>query len=90
MAKGSLVAHRQTQHGVEKWGLGQEGEEEAGENNPGTYRMSFPAKAGPRTFPVEGFSGRVSTRMAMRVHFWHRNIGYTVVILEEFKLPHPQ
>ena len=30
LEKGSLVAHRQTQYGVEKGGLGQEGEEEAG------------------------------------------------------------
>ena len=52
MAKGSLVAHRQTQHGVAKGRLGQEGKEEAGGDEPRTYRMAFPAKAGPRPRPV--------------------------------------
>ena len=28
-------------------------------------------------------------RTAMRVHFWHRHVRDTVVILEEGKLPHP-
>ena len=26
----------------------------------------------------------------MRVHFWHRNVRDTVVILEEGNLPHPR
>ena len=48
VAKGSLVAHRQTQHGVEKSRLGQEGNEAAGGDNRRTYRMVSPTKAGPR------------------------------------------
>ena len=49
IAKGSLVTHRQTQNGVEKWGFGSEGNEADGGNNHKTYRMVFPAKSGTRT-----------------------------------------
>ena len=52
IAKGSLVAHRQTQHGVPKGGLGPEGDEVDGGNDPRTYTTLFPAKVGPRPFPV--------------------------------------
>ena len=90
LAKGSLVAHRQTQHGMEKRGLGQEGDEEAGGDEPRTYRMVFPTKAGTRTCPVEGCSGWASTRAEMRVHFWHRHVRDNVVILKEGNPPHPR
>ena len=76
------MAHRQTHHGVEIGGLVQEVDKEAGGDNPRTYRMVFPAKEVPRPCPVEGCSGRASTRTAMRVHFWHQHLKYTVVILE--------
>ena len=46
--KGFLVVHRQNQHRVAKGGLGQEGDEEAGGDEPSTYMIAFPAKAGPR------------------------------------------
>ena len=82
MAKGSLVVHRQNQHSVEKLSLGQEGNKEAGREEPRTYRMAFPEKAGPRPFPVEGCSGR-------GVYFWNRHVRDTVVILEEVNSPHP-
>ena len=36
---------------------------------------------------MAGFPGRVETRAAMRVHFVHRNILDTGVILEEGKFP---
>ena len=68
LMKGSLVAHRRIHHGVAKWGLGQEGDEEEGGDDPRTYRMAFPAKAGPMPCPVEGCSGRALTRIVMRVH----------------------
>ena len=64
----SLVAHLQNQHGVAKGRLGQEFNEEAGGNKPRTYRMTFPAKDGPRPCPVEGCSGWASTWTDMRVH----------------------
>ena len=89
LTNGSLVAHRQTQHSVVKGGLWQEAEEEFGGDGPRTYRMAFPAKAGPRPGPVEGCSGRASTQTAMMVHLWNRHVRDTVVILEEGKLPHP-
>ena len=90
LTRGSLAAHLQTQHVVAKGGLGQEGNKEGGGNNLRTLRMEFSAKEGPRTFPVEGCSGRLATRTSMRIHFWHRHIWDTVVILEEGNLPHPR
>ena len=69
LAKGSLVAHRQTQNGVEKRGLGQEGEKGARGDEP--MNLAFPEKSGPRPCPVEGCSGRAATQMEMRVHFWY-------------------
>ena len=41
-------------------------------------------------FPVAGCPGRVDTRTAMRVHFVHRHVLDTVVILEEGNFPHPR
>ena len=90
MPKGSLVMHCQTQHGMARGGLGPEGDEADRGDEPRTYRMAFPAKAGPRPCPVEGCIGRASTRAAVKVHFWHRHVRDTVVILEEGNLPHPR
>ena len=84
------MTHRQTQHGVDKGGLVSDGGGAYGDEDPMTYRMSFPARAGPRTCAVEGCSGRSSTWTAMKVHFWHCNVRYTVVNLEEGNLPHPR
>ena len=72
-----------------KSGLISEGDEsdEVG-NKPRTYRMAFSMREGPRPCPVKGCGGRASTRMAMRVHFWHRHARDTVVILEEGNLLH--
>ena len=50
--------------------------------------MAFPAKVGQRSCPVNGFPGQAATRMAMRVHFMHRHVLDTVVILEEVDIPH--
>ena len=52
--------------------------------------MSFPAKGGPRWCPVEGCLGALATRTAMRVHFVHRHVHDTVVMLEEGNLPLPR
>ena len=57
LEKRSLVAYRLTQNVVAKGRLGQEGDKEAGGNAPRTYMISFPIKAGPRSYPVEGCSG---------------------------------
>ena len=45
------------------------------------YQMSFPEKGGPRRCLMEGCPGGLSTRTAMRVHFVHRHVLDTVVIL---------
>ena len=91
LAKGSLVTHRQTKHGVYKGGLGSEGDEvDGGNNEPRNYRMAFPTRAGPRPCPVEECSGQNSIRTEMKVHFWYRHARDTVVIMEEGNLPHPQ
>ena len=79
LARGSLVTHRQTQHGMAK----AEGYKEAGGYKPRNYRMEFPAKSGPRPCPFKGCSVQVSTWTAMKVHFWNRHTRDTVVILEE-------
>ena len=89
--RGSLVTHRQIQHGVAKGGLGSEGDKADEGNNPRTYRLAFPARAGPRPCLVEGCSDWASTRTAMRVHFWNRHVMDNVVILEEdTPPPHPR
>ena len=45
------------------------------------------AKDGRRQCPVEGCPGVSATRAAMRVHFVHRHVHDTVVMLEEVNLP---
>ena len=90
MAKGSLVAHLQTQHGGAKVRLGQEVNKESGGDKPRNYRTEFNTKAGLRPCPVEGCSDRALTRTKMRVHFWYRHVRDTMVILEEGNFPHPR
>ena len=88
MALGSLAVHLQTQHGkamrgIRYWGTMPPGGE------PHTYNMDFPTAGGTRNFLVKGCWGRVATRTAMRVQFFHRNVRDTVIILEEGNLPPP-
>ena len=52
--------------------------------------MYFLAKGGPRTCPVEGCLGILVMRTAMQVHFVHRHVLDTVVILEEGNFPNPR
>ena len=51
--------------------------------------MHFPTGS-RRQCPVEGCPGVSETRAAMRVHFVHRHVHDTVVILEEGKPPLPR
>ena len=51
--------------------------------------MNFP-KGSRRQCPVEGCPGVSKTRAAMWVHFVHRHVHDTVVILEEVNLPLPR
>ena len=73
MAKGTLVMHNQTQHGLAKWGLGTEGNEASRGNEPRTYRMAFPVKVIPRPCPVKGCSGWASTCTAMLEEYLNSN-----------------
>ena len=52
--------------------------------------MHFPSKGGRRRCPVERCPGVLATRAAMWVHFVHRHVHNTVLILEEGNLPLPQ
>ena len=57
---------------------------------PRMYKINFLTKEGRRQCPVDGCPGVSETRAAMRVHFLHRNVHDTVVILEEGNLPLPR
>ena len=89
LAAGYLTCHLMNQHGrvAETQRRGSTMSEGDG---PWTFRMTFPEKGGPRNYPLEGCPGRVATRTAKRVHFLHRHVLDTVVILEEGNLPHPR
>ena len=52
--------------------------------------MHFPTKGGRRRCPVEICPEVLATRAAMRVHFVHRHVHDTVVMLEEVNLPLPR
>ena len=62
MAKGLLVAHNQTQHGMAKGVLGWVGDEEDGGEDPRTLRMAFPTKSVTMPCPVKGCSGWAATQ----------------------------
>ena len=88
LAVRSMSSHLMNQHGKaasrrQLWNPQADG-------GPRTYKMSFPAKGGMRRCPVEGCPGALATRTAMRVHFVHRHVHDTVVILEEGNLPLPR
>ena len=57
---------------------------------PRTYKMHFPAKGGRRRCLVDRCPGVLATRAAMRLHFVHRHVHNTVVILKEGNLPLPR
>ena len=88
MADVYLSGYMMTQHGQAaeercSWTTPETGEE------PQTYRMAFQSKGCPRICPMEGCPGRAATRTAMWVHFLHRHVRDTMVVLEEGTLPHP-
>ena len=89
MAAGSLASHLMTQHGRvaearRSWKTPATGD------GPRNFRMAFPAKGGLQSCPVEGCTGRAATWTEIWVHFLHRHVLNTVVILEEGNLPHPR
>ena len=84
---GLLASHQMTQHGQakeERWIW----EASATGGDPQTYRLAFPTKGGPRSFPVEICPGRAGKQTAMRVHFCSRHVRDIVIILGEGNLPH--
>ena len=89
MVVGSLVVHRQTQHVVDMLRRNQ-WETPLPDGDPQTYWMSFPTATGLWEFPVEGCRWRAETMKAMGVHFLHRHVWDTILILEEGNPPHPR
>ena len=89
LAVGSMLSHMMTRHGK---AAGQRRQRKTPKEDraPQEYRMYFPEKGGPQRCPVEGCPGKLATRTAMRVHFVHRHVLDTVVILEEGNSPHPR
>ena len=84
---GSMSSHLMTRHGKAAarrhlWAPQTDG-------RPRKYKMSFPAKGGRRSCPVERCLGVLATQTAMWVHFVHRHVHNTVVILEKGNLPLP-
>ena len=86
LAVGSLSSQMMTQHERAAGRRCQWSTPAAG-RVPQEYWMSFLAKGGPWTCPVEGCPGRVATRTAMRVHFVHWHVLDTVAMLEEVNSP---
>ena len=82
LAVGSLSSNLMTQHGRAA-GRQQQWNTTAAGSGSQSYRISFLAKGGPQKCPVAGCPSRVATRTAMQVHFVHRHVLETVVILEE-------
>ena len=50
--------------------------------------MAFPNVGGPQAGPFEGCRGKAETRTAIRFHFLHRHVRYTVIILKDVNIPH--
>ena len=88
LTAGSLTAHRQAQHGKERppqWATPH------ATPDPRLYnRVSFPRASRSIGCPVEVCEGRVTTRTNLRIHFVHRHMWNTIVILEEGNRPHPR
>ena len=88
MAIGLLETQMKTHHrneadGRRHWEAMSPGRE------PCTYRMAFLTAGVLRNCPIEGCLGQAATRTAIRVHFFHPHVRYTVIILDERNLPHP-
>ena len=60
------------------------------ETPPPDVEPDFPTVVVPQEFLVEECRGRATTRMAIIVHFLHRYVRDTVIIMEEGTLPHPR
>ena len=85
---GFLGVHEHTHHGKAdggKWHWNTT----SPSRDPRTYKMVFPTAGPLRNCPAEGCQGQAAMRTAIRVHFLHRHVRDTMIILEEGNLPHP-
>ena len=89
LAVGSLLSHLMTQHGRAE-GRRRQWTTLATGRVPKVYQISCPEKRGRQTCSVEWCPVRMSTRTAMQVHFVHRHVLNTVVMMEEGNSPHPR
>ena len=83
-----MAVHQKTQHEADLAGISQ-WETLPSDLEPQTYRMDFQTAMRPQEFPVKECMKWAATRTVMIVHFLHRDIWDTVIILEEVNLPHP-
>ena len=88
LAAGSLSSHLMTRHGkaAPRRHFCPPPQTTGG---PRTYKMNFPRGSRQQCL-VEGCPGVSATRAAMRVHFVHRHVHDTMVILEEGNPPLPR
>ena len=54
---------------------------------PSTYHIPFPRNAWYISCPVEVYQGRATIQTNLRIHFMHRHIRYTSIILYEVNPP---
>ena len=88
MTKGSLMAHRQSNQK-----LGQEGKGILNTSPPPpretqNYRISFLVALMHLIFPVEGCQGGETIWINLQVHFTHRHMQESIVIMEEIHHPY--
>ena len=75
-----MAVHLHTKHGKAKGGRWNwETTPPIGDTR--TYSMILPTVRVPKNYPIKGCTGRVETRTAMRVHFFHQHARDTVIIL---------
>ena len=79
VAAGSLLTHPQSQHGMGQWEQGGVTPTPPGEAQ--AYRASFPKLLARLRCPVKGCLGGATNRTNLWVHFVHRHIRDTIVIL---------
>ena len=87
---GSLLTHRQIQHGVVRGDQGGAPPPPPPPREAQTYRVSFPKHLSRLRCLLEGCLGGASSRTNLRIHFAHRHVRYVIMILEEDNCPYPR
>ena len=90
--QGSAEAHGDTAAMRDRWDvvLPITGRIDEGGRDRSDSDLNTPEEGVPRRCPVEGCPGKLTTRTEMRVHFVHRHVLDTVVMLEEGNFPQPR